>query len=282
MNSTKKSNGSTNPMCAFLNGDPVELVVKKFPLQFPSIIDGLPIRMYRSNPTQADLLQQDLRHQTAWTVWIHQTEEDRLLAFERSERHGEMLEKSIRDGLPKEVRGIYGNRYEENIDDNTLSIDNYSLTLENIILPENLYYKKFQEFCKTNCVENDNSYKEYINSLDINRFNYIKFFEKIVKYHKLDINFINNIVKLNKDLFGFVLNSDKLHVVYEQRFTPYERNFQDILDLDYILKPALDKNDNTFEMLKQCKNCNKFFIAQTKKTDFCSPSCRVKFYRTQT
>ena len=118
----------------------------------------------------------------------------------------------------------------------------------------------------------------------------IEKFEKDVEAYK--VFFFDTITKgyVDKDQFKafadmyignsmiFVPGSDLFHLTLG--FTPKGTDtIQAYIERNFIIIPALNPSNHTFELMRICPHCQKFFLAKAAKTIFCSPSCRVMHQR---
>lgn len=136
--------------------------------------------------------------------------------------------------------------------------------------------KDYEDFCIQHCVPNDTNYKTAEAELENDKIEYYNFFEYILKKNRINTVLINDIAKRHNKLFQLVPTQNTLHVIYRLTKEHYFLTLQDWLEIRHIIRPSLDERDTTLEMVKMCRKCKKFFIANTKKTLFCSPSCRVQ------
>ena len=121
-------------------------------------------------------------------------------------------------------------------------------------------------------------FKEALEILEQDRQKYLKMFHDIITNQAVDLRVIRNLIDLHTALGHWnCFSLDRMHF-YVAPVIP-NPTIQDYIELEYILVPSLNKNNNMLSMLCICSYCQNLFIAKTNRSYHCSPSCRVMLQR---
>lgn len=139
-----------------------------------------------------------------------------------------------------------------------------------------LYGAGCKSFCDEHPVPGEEKFIKAEQLLAAAREIHKTFFSTMVHKGYVDSDLFNDLIKpyLNGAM-TFSHCGEPFHLGFEFKFNPAKHIcVQDFIEVRYIIMPCLQPNDRTFEMMRICPKCGKFFIALTSKTTFCSPSCR--------
>lgn len=142
-----------------------------------------------------------------------------------------------------------------------------------------LYGGGYEGFCKYAHVIGDKESIELIKAFEKDVEAYKVFFYDTITKGYVDKDQFNAFAKLYiGNSMIFMIGSDLFHLTLG--FTPSVKDtIQEYIERNFIIIPALDPSDRTFELMRICPHCQKFFLAKAAKTIFCSPSCRVMHQR---
>lgn len=137
--------------------------------------------------------------------------------------------------------------------------------------------ENFESFCQQYTIPGEKLFDDARELLKKDQRRHEFFFSWALNNKYLNQKILNEIFYAHQGYMGIVVNG--LHAAPGRLATPFTMTIQDYIEIEFILKPAFNLSDTTFEMLRSCPICKQFFCAKNSLATFCSSKCRGIAFR---
>lgn len=137
--------------------------------------------------------------------------------------------------------------------------------------------ENFEDFCQKYTIPGEKSFDNARELLKKDQRRHEFFFSWALNNKCLNQKFLNEIFYAHQGCMGIIVNG--LHAAPGRLATPFTMTIQDYIEIEFILKPAFNLSDTTFEMMRSCPICKRFFCAKNSLATFCSSKCRGIAFR---
>ena len=135
----------------------------------------------------------------------------------------------------------------------------------------------FESFCQKYTIPGEKLFDDARELLKKDQRRHEFFFSWALDNKYLNQKILNEIFYGHQGCMGIVVNG--LHAAPGSLATPFTMTIQDYIEIEFILKPAFNLSDTTFEMLRRCPICKQLFCAKNSLATFCSSKCRGIAFR---